>query len=298
MSKDYLKQPMRKLRISAQKRLDKIIAPFAKRQLQADGEIVFAREATAKTGDSDITVILNMFARPEYFHSQVEAIKAQSIPPREIWVWSNKSKKPQYDVSPYCERFVASNHNWKFFGRFALALMVQSKYVALFDDDMLPGRCWLENCLNTVGQPQSNGILGGSGVFLPPSGGYGPNERVGWHGPHNDMIQEVDLVGHAWFMEKRFLLPMWREEPFSWDNGEDIHLSYTAQKYEGIRTFVPPHPIDKPELWSSDPVIARARGADKHAHSVAQQKKHDKDRDDIVNHCRAQGWEVINAASE
>lgn len=296
LSKLYLKRRGNKLKISIQKRVDKVKGLFANRQLRRDGEIAFKRDGAPRhVGEDGITVILNMYGRPEYLYSQVEAIKSQSAPANEIWIWSNKSEKPQYDVSALCDRFIVSNYNWKFFGRFAMALMAQTKYVALFDDDVLPCRRWLENCLHTAKQPQTNGILGGSGVHLPLAGGYGPNTRFGWHGPHNDTVQEVDLVGHAWFMEKKFLLPMWREEPFSFDNGEDIHLSYTAQKYGGIKTFVPPHPINEPDLWSSDPIVARVRGCDKFAHSIVHQQKHDKDRDDIVNYYRANGWKIISA---
>lgn len=41
------------------------------------------------------------------------------------------------------------------------------------------------------------------------------------------------------------------EEPLSWDTGEDIQFSYLAQKYGGIKTYVPPHPPGNTDLWGS-----------------------------------------------
>ena len=32
------------------------------------------------------------------------------------------------------------------------------------------------------------------------------------------------------------------EEPVSWDNGEDIHLSYSIKKFGNIESYVIPHP--------------------------------------------------------
>ena len=46
---------------------------------------------------------------------------------------------------------------------------------------------------------------------------------------------------------------MFRELPDPKYNtcGEDMHFSYMLQKYAGIKTFVPPHPISDKELWGS-----------------------------------------------
>ena len=195
MTKPYLKQRRIKFGISAQKRWDKLKSLFTRRRLAMDGIINFARtqnENPAPPAEGEITVILNTYARTEYLPSQIEALKRQTVPIREIWIWSNQSHKPQYDLSPYCDRWVVSNHNWKFFGRFTLALMAETPYIALFDDDILPGPRWLENCLETIKRPEYRGILGGSGVRLPTTGGYEGNTRVGWHGPHNEKPEEVD----------------------------------------------------------------------------------------------------------
>ena len=145
------------------------------------------------------------------------------------------------DFSALADRVVVSNSNWKFWGRFALANMVRTQYVALFDDDILPQPHWFQNCLNTIAAG-TDGILGGSGVVLPAGGGYSSKHKVGWNGHHYNDVTPVDLVGHAWFFDKKHLKYIWEESPHSWENGEDIHFSAMALKHGGIGTFVPPHP--------------------------------------------------------
>lgn len=199
--------------------------------------------------DKEITVILNCYRRPEYLQEQIEAIRNQTTKPYQIWLWINYHEDngdidfTQFDV----DRIIKNNHNWKFYGRFAAALLAQTKYIAMFDDDTIPGKKWFDNCLKTI--EEKRGILGGIGVLLKEEQYYG-HDRVGWSS-QNEEIVEVDLVGHAWFFEREWLKFLWMEKPFTWENGEDIQFSYTAQKYGGIKTYVPPHPINQKELHSS-----------------------------------------------
>ena len=117
----------------------------------------------------------------------------------------------------------------------------------MFDDDTIPGKKWIYNCREHI--ETNPGIYGGVGVILNDKKYYG-HTRVGWSNP-NETLQEVDLVGHAWFFEKSNLQYMWREEPFTWENGEDIQLSYLCKKYGDLKTYVPPHPASDIEMFSS-----------------------------------------------
>ena len=44
---------------------------------------------------------------------------------------------------------------------------------------------------------------------------------------------------------------MWREEPYTWENGEDIQFSYLCKKYGNIKTYVPEHPLENRDKFSS-----------------------------------------------
>tara|TARA_R110002020_G_scaffold25138_3_gene81929 strand:+ start:3825 stop:4559 length:735 start_codon:yes stop_codon:yes gene_type:complete len=213
-----------------------------------------------------ITVILNAYKRTDYLKEQVEAVRNQSIPPEDIWIWYNKPEdREQIELdAPGC-KIVQSNHNFKFHGRFALGLLARTSHVAFFDDDTIPSPKWFENCLNTIKEGY-DGILGGIGVILEGDS-YAPCTKVGWDYP-NEQVQEVDLVGHAWFMRKTYLRYMWLEDPLTWENGEDMQLCYLAQKYGQVKTYVPAHPKENTELWCNNPQTATEYANDDHANGM------------------------------
>ena len=196
-----------------------------------------------------ITVILNCYKRPEYLIEQIQAIKNQSVPVEDIWIWYNKPEDgPQYDLSDTGCKIVMCNHNFKYHGRFALSLMAKTKYVAIFDDDTIPNNKWFENCLKYADQKY---ILGTTGVLFKGEQ-YNPNEKIGWNGINNKELTVVDLVGHAWFLKTEYLKYLWSKPAISFETGEDMQLSSFAYMEDGIETAVPPHPPEDKDLWGSD----------------------------------------------
>jgi hypothetical protein len=251
------------------------------------------KQSGTEIGDArkeGITAILTVYKRGEYLSAQIDALRQQSIPPTEIWVWCNDSDVPLQDVSELVDRVIVSNSNWKFWGRFALANMVRTPYISLFDDDILPQTNWLKNCLATYATGL-DGILGGSGVLLPAEGGYSSKNKVGWNGHHVNEATRVDLVGHAWFFKKEHLKYMWQEQPMSWENGEDIHLSCMAWKHAGIGTYVPPHPANDESLWSCRPDFGKRVGRTSSA--TFKSAGHHNVRDEMVDTYRKAGWRIV-----
>jgi hypothetical protein len=139
------------------------------------------------------------------------------------------------------DRVFQSSTNLGVYGRFAAGLLARTHYVAIFDDDTIPGRRYLENCLETM--RTHPGILVGAGTQFT-SASYLPRERYGWQGRTSN-VAEVDCGGSSWFLERAWLAYLWLEPPFNWDNGEDLRLSYLAQKYGGIRTYTPAQAEDE-----------------------------------------------------
>ncbi len=224
---------------------------------------------------------------------QIQAIKNQSvkIESSDIHIWYNKSDVQQQRPTDGDIKTYVCNWNTKFFGRFTLPLLIKNPYVAVFDDDTIPGKNWLKNCLDTIETSETNGILGGSGVILREKS-YSPFDKVGWNGFHFDFTQRVDLVGHAWFFRQEWIKYLWYEKPYSWDNGEDIMFSYLAQKHGGINTFVPPHPETRLDLWSSDYKIGNEVGNDNNASWL--KGSHYNERNEICKHCIDNGWKTVN----
>lgn len=211
-----------------------------------------------------ITVVLNGYKR-DHLKEQVEAIRNQSVPVKEILYWQNTAPGIEYDKETYSQLNSAiSNYNYGVWARFAYALNARTDYVCVFDDDTIPGSRWLENCLNTY--ETHPGLLGGIGLRFRskryevdqlPDGRY---HRYGWDNGYyaagnNPEPVQVDIVGHSWFFARDLLSVFWREipatSPWTMICGEDIHFSYMLQKYTNMKTWVPPHPPNDPSMWSS-----------------------------------------------
>lgn len=246
---------------------------------------------------SDISVILNVFKRPHTLEVQIEAIKRQTvgIKSENIHVWYNNVEGLEQPLPKDTNiKTYQCNYNTKFFGRFTIPLLCRTKYIAMFDDDIIPSDKWLENCLKHI--KNRDGILGGSGVITNGKT-YAPNVKYGWNGNHNDRPVDVDLVGHAWFFDQKCGKFMWMEEPPSWQNGEDMFLSFIAQKH-GIPTYVPPHPESDKSLWSNDRSKASTNnvdwGMDNAAHSLGvNATNHMVQRNNIVIDLKKRGWKTI-----
>lgn len=241
---------------------------------------------------SKITVILNVYRRPEYLREQIEAIRNQSEGDIELWVWVNAHEDNcNIDYNSYdVDKIIHSSHNFKYLGRFSLAFLAQTEYVAIFDDDTIPGKDWFRNCLNVQNKLKKELIIGGVGVILK-SPNYVNHVRVGWPSPEIKDIYRVDLVGHAWFFKKSVLKYLWMEEPFSYDNGEDIHFSYVAQKYGNIMTVVPPQQT----METTSSTKAWKYGSDNKASSngsLMSIPEFYKQRDECIQHAIRNGWKT------
>lgn len=242
----------------------------------------------------DIGVVFNVYKRPEMLEKQITAIKNQSVGVdiNNIHVWYNKSDIPYtLPIDKEIKTYIC-NWNTKFWGRFTVPLLLNNKYIAIFDDDIIPNKDWFSNCIKTINNSTTNGILGGSGVLISKSG-YVPNVKVGWNGRHSDHTERVDLVGHAWFFRQEWIKYLWYEKPYTWDNGEDIMFSYLAQKYGNVSTFVPPHPNNNVNLWSADYDIGINVGSDKNA--SWKLGNHLNTRNAICKHCMLNGWKIVNS---
>ncbi len=240
-----------------------------------------------------ISIILNVYKRPDMLEKQIQAIKNQSIPIKgeNIHVWYNSSGVKQFLPQDKTIKTYECNWNTKFWGRFTIPLLLDAEYIALFDDDIIPQRDWLKNCLETIQKPETCGILGGSGVILNGNG-YVPHNKVGWNALHSNKTERVDLVGHSWFYRQEWSKYMFYEKPYTLDNGEDIMFSYLAQKYGNINTFVPPHPENNKNLWSCDYKTGIEVGSDENASWKIG--NHLNLRDEVCRHSIKNGWKTVN----
>ena len=255
--------------------------------------IVDSISSEKKNKEADLTVILNCYRRPANLALQVKAIREQSCPPNQVWLWVNDHEDNHgFDFDSLdVDKVFLNNHNWKFYGRFAAALLADTEFIAVYDDDTIPGGNWHKNCFETM--EREEGILGSAGIILK-SAEYANHDRCGWP-TRNSEPTEVDLVGHAWFFKREWLSFLWKEKPFTWENGEDIQFSSMAKIHGGIKTFCPAHPPTDQSLHGS--ILGNELGIDSKATSNNNEVTHQQffhERDLCVQNALKNGWATVN----
>jgi glycosyltransferase involved in cell wall biosynthesis len=196
------------------------------------------------------SVVLNIFKRAKNFPIQLEAVLSQSYPIAEVFVWENGEQNVE-DVASSFQKVtrVRSDTNLGVWSRFAVALNAKADFIWVIDDDTIPGTKWLENAIETFRNRPA--VIGSRGLRFYSSHSYLLYEEFGPNNP-SDFVQEVDIVGHNWIFPRHWLWAFWASYPDKFESdyvGEDIHLSYAVQKHLGFGTVVPPHPIDREDMW-------------------------------------------------
>ncbi|WP_437194472.1 hypothetical protein [Planctomicrobium sp. SH527] len=197
---------------------------------------------------ASIGALLTVYKRPYALADQLSAIRNQSVPPSQIWCFV---QEPSLELSHEIQcagfdRVIECTPNSFYHFRFAAALMMPTDFVAVLDDDAIPGLRWFENCVRTFAK--CPGILGTHGARLRSLQSYTDRDRLGWLHPSSE-TEEVDYVGQSWFLRPQWIHTLFAERLSTGLNGEDIELGARAWRMEGIRSFCPPHPPDHPDLW-------------------------------------------------
>ena len=92
-----------------------------------------------------ISVILTVWKR-DNLEEQLQAIKNQTADVSDIYVYQNESHVDiEYLKEKYEFKHIHSkDFNFKFHGRFTLPLLFDTEYTAIFDDDTVPNKKWLD----------------------------------------------------------------------------------------------------------------------------------------------------------
>ncbi|GJM87186.1 hypothetical protein PR202_ga03114 [Eleusine coracana subsp. coracana] len=190
-----------------------------------------------------VTVILNHFKR-RTLCAQLEQLRRQTLPFHRAWVLSFGSPNEatlRRIVDSYNDSrisFVSSGYDFKYYGRFQMALQSESDFVFVSDDSTRrrhdprhDAACSRSLCC-TWPAPKT-------GLYLPD-----PAYDI-----TVDRIVQVDFLSSSWFLPADLVKTLFIETPFTFMTGEDLHLSYQLQKYMGAGSFVlPVDPNDK-ETW-------------------------------------------------
>ena len=237
----------------------------------------------------EITYILNLYRRPHVLLEQIESIKNQTVAPTQIMIWKNSYEGVEIPIELKKDKDIIvadCSRNLGVWSRFSFALNAKTEYICVIDDDSIIGKKWAENCLNTM--METPGLLGTRGLRFK-RGVYHDADVFGWESC-NEKVEQVDIVGHAWFFKREWLTAFFRElpPPEYVTAGEDINLSWMIQKYLGLNTYVPPHPKNDPEMWGSLKAIEYGVGVEATSnHSIPYMSK-------FLQHARKGGFRLIN----
>ncbi|KAJ7547628.1 hypothetical protein O6H91_08G095800 [Diphasiastrum complanatum] len=225
---------------------------------------------STSTNQTKITVILNHFKR-KTLCAQLDSLLQQTLPFYNVWVLAFGSpleNSLRQIVNAYNHsriHFVGSTYDFKYYGRFQMALQAEgADYVYILDDDMIPGRKMLQILAHAAGtEKHHNAVLGSIGRVLPfrqkdfsfPSYRKFRSKEAGIYLPDPaygivvDRVVQVDFLSSGWFMSAELVKTLFIETPFTFETGEDLHLSYQLQKYRDAGSFVVPvDPRDK-DTW-------------------------------------------------
>ena len=192
-----------------------------------------------------VTVILNHFKR-KTLCAQLDALLNQTLPIHNLWVVSFGSLKEESFrdiVNMYNDSrisFISSSFNFKYYGRFQIALQAnEADFVYILDDDMIPGRKILQILVHIAStEKYKNSVLGSIGRILPfqqKDGTFPSYKKFGLKeagiylpDPVYDIVVEkmvqVDFLSSSWFLSADLVKTMFIETPFTFLTGEDLHL--------------------------------------------------------------------------
>lgn len=212
-----------------------------------------------------ISVILASYKR-NYTLEQLQAVLSQSILVEKIYIYQNENhvnleyldnfiQKLCYDgdqESGGCymngqwipKVIVLHNkqENFRYHGRFSVPLLLDTTYVAIFDDDIIPGEYYIENCKRVT--EQFHAVCGAAGQILAP------NRKIMAFPPVDDDL-EVDSVGWSWFARVDWMKYMWSDSMPTFSQAEDISFGMSLWKNARIRSFVVRQPADDRRYWGS-----------------------------------------------
>jgi GT2 family glycosyltransferase len=263
------------------RRVEDVIWPAVSRAVAVGGH--FRPGAVALPGVPTVDVILTAYRR-DHFARQIEAVMGQTVRPASVTIWQNEDHvclAEHLDRWPEIQH-VQSSENLRFHGRFALALLGDAEYVAIFDDDCIPGPRWLETAIHC--SEEHGAIVGANGRTYDPAT---LEQSDAGGGIPSDVDQRVDLVGHCWVLRREWLRAMWAEPVPSWANGEDIHIAAACSIRLGVPCYVPAQPADDRDCWGDGDVML---GADDVA--TYRRADHRPLRLDLIRQWRARGWRL------
>lgn len=192
--------------------------------------------------------VITLWKRTDYLKEQLEAIMAQTIPPKTIIIIQNEHHIAvnEMGLDKFPIKVVQSDLN-SLYTRWIVGYLANTKYVNVFDDDVIPGKKWIESCIRVC--ESKNALVGPSGrVARPDKNPAWESVDINTKGDQKYSCQdkdvECDWVCNSYFFKTEWIKYITSAERYSGTQKtfDDIQLSTTLRYYGGVRVFVPMQP--------------------------------------------------------
>lgn len=206
-----------------------------------------------------ICTVLNIYKRVDYLEKQIKSLLAQTQPITERIVRVNDtSRRSEYleIIDKYIPQatVMESNKNLWVRSRFFAAFNAQSEYIFVVDDDIIPGKYRLENCIASM--EYKEWIYWSRWSIFNSLTERRDRQMITESHNRPKEITRVDISWHSRLFKRSRLPAMFMEFPeeFYPTAGEELWISYMAQRV-CIYTYIPPMTEDKETRGNKEPSL-------------------------------------------
>lgn len=206
--------------------------------LQPGGVPVEATVTTAPAAQvqRNLAVILSSHMRPQMTEQQLLKLRQQTIHAKRI-VFLVSPGLSANEALLSSQETVRTSFPFTPWRRFYEAAMQDAEWVAILDDDTIPGSRWLEAALDYL-KDNTNDVVAARGVKLDDSLG----EHMVGPGQEPQEITEVDYGENGWVLSRQKLVDLLGMDILGSNGafGWSVHLGWAA-KQQGGKTVVLPY---------------------------------------------------------
>lgn len=228
-----------------------------------------------------VTTILTVTDRLEYLDSQLESINNQTIKSDIIVHWNTDS---EYNLEYPSFIYHNQHKSAPLYSRFINSLNITTPYVFICDDDILPGKRYLEKCLE-FSKNKDVCIVSCGMDFNEGETKYNVSRRIG----QNTFLKtptKVNMGGQGYFFKTELIRKYCNYKIHSTLSGEDIHLGFVCYK-ENIPIYVLDKDENDKDTWQD--LTLGERGDDEKAQW--KYPTHKPVRDKLMGIYTSLGWE-------
>lgn len=174
---------------------------------------------------NSVTTILTVTDRISYLESQLKSIEEQTVKSDILIHWNNSSN---YNLQYPSIIYRNQHKSIPLYNRFISSLNISTPYVFICDDDILPGKKYLERCIEFSKKNKDNVCIVSYGMnFKKGETQYNVSQRI----HHNLFLSNplpVNMGGQGYFFPTHLLIKYCENKIHDTLSGEDIHLGYVC----------------------------------------------------------------------